>query len=346
MPKLETPLVSVIIPAYNPSLSLFSACINSVLNQGVSLDIIVVDDGSEPEVAIALDRFAEQNRGLRVVHQENGGVCAARNTGLRCATGEFIVFVDADDELAPGWLSKAIDVAVSTTASIVMGKVVMTPEVPARIDSDNTNAIRVFEEDELWLLQREFLLNTTGLVGPLEYLDLGVCSKLLRRSCIDGLYFPVGITLSEDQVFNHSALRRACRCAVTDATAYYYIVNQDSVTHGFHADAIEMMMKSMNLIKPLLYDNAEIKTAFARRVLDEIAAALAMSAFSDASRLSFAEQKKYVQKASEEPLLREAFAVLDIRMLPSFKLRLKAVMLKYKWCSLYSWAFRAKSRFS
>ncbi len=347
MSRLEMPLVSVVIPAYNPPLSLFSSCLNSVLDQNTPLEVIVVDDGSEQEVAGMLDRLAEQNKELRVIHQENGGVCAARNTGLQSATGEFVVFVDADDELAPGWLIEAVGIAEATSASVVMGKVVMTKQAPSRQELGNEGEVRIFEEHELWMLQRDFLLNTTELVGSLEYLDLGVYSKLFRRSCIDGLYFPVGITLSEDQVFNHFALRKACRYAVTDATAYYYrIDNLDSVTHAFHPDAIEMMMRSMSLIKQQLFANSEVEDAFAFRVLGEIDAALKMSAFSKEASLSIFEQRDCVVTASKEPLLKASLETIDVRRLPSKGLQAKAVMLKYGWCYLYSVLCRIKSRHS
>lgn len=104
-PKADTsPLVSVIIPAFNVE-AYVGAAVNSVLNQTLnSIEVIVVDDGSSDNTGAILDRMATQDARLVVLHVENGGAPAARNLAIERARGRYMVFVDADDECAPTML--------------------------------------------------------------------------------------------------------------------------------------------------------------------------------------------------------------------------------------------------
>lgn len=91
------PRISVIIPVYNVAPYL-GDCINSLLAQSFAdFEVLLVDDGSTDGSGAICDAFAEKDARLIVLHQENGGVCSARNRGIDHARGEFIVFVDADD---------------------------------------------------------------------------------------------------------------------------------------------------------------------------------------------------------------------------------------------------------
>ena len=96
---------SLIIPVYNVQ-NYLESCVRSVLEQAYpNLEIILVDDGSTDGVCPALcDRIAaEHPQMIRVFHQENGGLGAARNTGIRMSKGEYLAFLDSDDTLLPGF---------------------------------------------------------------------------------------------------------------------------------------------------------------------------------------------------------------------------------------------------
>lgn len=90
--------VSVIIPVYNVRLYL-ERCVQSVIRQTYKdLEIILVDDGSKDNSGELCDQLALSDQRIRVIHQENQGLSGARNTGIRLATGEYIIFLDSDDE--------------------------------------------------------------------------------------------------------------------------------------------------------------------------------------------------------------------------------------------------------
>lgn len=101
---MEKYLFSIIVPVYNVE-KFLDTCISSVLNQSyTSFELILVDDGSTDQSGIICDRYAELDSRVKVIHQENGGVSCARNKGLDAASGEWICFVDSDDEVKPDWL--------------------------------------------------------------------------------------------------------------------------------------------------------------------------------------------------------------------------------------------------
>ena len=96
------PRFSVIIPVYNVEAYL-EKCVKSVLDQTYhSYEIILVDDGSPDNSPKICDRFCEHFPAVKVIHKENGGLSSARNAGLDCAVGEYILFLDSDDY----WASK------------------------------------------------------------------------------------------------------------------------------------------------------------------------------------------------------------------------------------------------
>ncbi len=99
--KKANMLLTVIIPVYKTELTL-DRCIESVLGQEVSgdMEVILVDDGSPDNCPALCDAWAERDSRIRVVHQQNRGLGAARNAGLDIATGEYVTFVDSDDYLA------------------------------------------------------------------------------------------------------------------------------------------------------------------------------------------------------------------------------------------------------
>ena len=101
------PLFSIIIPVYNVQ-NYLSACVKSVVEQPGPRDweCILVDDGSTDQSGAMCDALAAELPGLQVIHRENGGLAAARNTGLKAATGDWLLFLDSDDAMAPGLLEQ------------------------------------------------------------------------------------------------------------------------------------------------------------------------------------------------------------------------------------------------
>lgn len=104
-------LISVVIPAYNAQASL-ARCLDSVLAQTYPhFEVLLVNDGSADNSPAIADQYGTSDRRIRVHHQSNGGVSAARNVGLAHASGEFVCFVDSDDWVEPSYLAELISQA-------------------------------------------------------------------------------------------------------------------------------------------------------------------------------------------------------------------------------------------
>ena len=121
-------LISVIVPVYN-ALATLPRCAKSILTQSHSrLELILVDDGSADGSGGLCDALALADERVRVIHQKNGGVSTARNAGLAAAAGRWVVFVDADDALAPHALESALAAQQANPNRLVVWPFACQPE--------------------------------------------------------------------------------------------------------------------------------------------------------------------------------------------------------------------------
>ena len=122
--KMSSPLVSVIIPVYNTG-KVAKKVISQLLKQSYqNIEIVVIDDGSTDGSLARLQEIAARERRVRLFHQKNAGVSAARNAGIERARGEYMVFVDSDDEVRPGFIEKLVEAMADDGVSVALtGKV-------------------------------------------------------------------------------------------------------------------------------------------------------------------------------------------------------------------------------
>ena len=119
--KKNQPKISIIIPVFNTAKYL-PDCLNSATSQTYSnLEIILVDDGSTDESGKIADTYAKKDQRIKVIHQKNQGQSAARNAGLKIATGEFINFVDSDDQIKPTFIEDLLSAYDDHTSLSVCG---------------------------------------------------------------------------------------------------------------------------------------------------------------------------------------------------------------------------------
>ena len=111
--------ISVIMPVYNSGEYLKTA-VESILSQSLrEIELILVDDGSTDGSSERCDEFATSDERVKVIHQKNAGICAARNVALRIAKGEYLAFSDHDDEYLPGLLEDSLNFALENHLDIV-----------------------------------------------------------------------------------------------------------------------------------------------------------------------------------------------------------------------------------
>lgn len=171
--------VSVIIPVYNVE-SYLPRCIESVQNQTEKdIEIILVDDGSTDSCGAICDQYAENDYRIRVVHQENSGLGAARNSGISISQSEYIIFVDSDDYIEAELLEQALSAAEQYDADIVMYGYQKVSENDVLLytydflDNFSWNCAYSLQE------KPELLLTTPS-----------ACNKLFKRSLFNEILFP------------------------------------------------------------------------------------------------------------------------------------------------------------
>ena len=209
-------MISVIIPVYNTKQYL-SDCLNSILAQTYTeLEILFVDDGSTDGSSDLLDSFAAMDKRIRVIHQENGGVCAARNRGIDEARGEYLSFIDSDDTLEPdmyevlmGLMKKyGVQIAHCSYQRVTSG--VVTP-----IGNSGEIHQQSREEALRCLLRGKYFV--------------GSCwTKLYAKELFADVRFPVGIRTSEDMLVNFRVFSRAERTVFADVCKYNYLTSETS----------------------------------------------------------------------------------------------------------------------
>ena len=112
--------ISVIVPVYRAE-QYIVRCVDSILTQKFhDIELILVDDGSPDHCPEICDKYAQKDNRVKVIHQKNGGVAAARNAGLILAQGEYITFVDSDDFIEPDMYQSMIQVADQYDCDVVM----------------------------------------------------------------------------------------------------------------------------------------------------------------------------------------------------------------------------------
>ncbi len=204
-------LISVIIPIYNTSKHL-PRCLDSVLAQTyTNLQIILVDDGSTDNSGTICDDYATKDSRIKVIHQENQGVSAARNAGLKVATGEYIGFVDSDDFIEPDMYIHLLNLLIQSCSDIAICAVVGEATL---IKTDHP--VVLVPSDAFYKL----------------YSQLYTHNKLFKKEIVKNLFFKTDIAICEDMVFCFQAFMQAKKIVYTPATKYHYIVYLNSASHN------------------------------------------------------------------------------------------------------------------
>lgn len=213
-------LITVIIPVYNAARYLRRS-LDSLLGQTYrELEIICVNDGSTDESVSILTEYAGCDSRVKVIHQENSGVSAARNAGLDAATGEYVTFVDADDWVESDAYEKLMKHAPDGVDLICFG---------TQVEGDISDAEK---EESMSYLNRL----SDGVIAPsvvnIESMNGCVWNKLFRREMIEKYHcrFPVGVPYGEDTAFVYCAaaiMQQAYGCT---QHLYHYLIHPASAT--------------------------------------------------------------------------------------------------------------------
>ena len=215
------PLVSIIIPVYNVEQYLKDT-VKSVQNQTYEhVEIMLIDDGSPDNSGIICDELAKSDNRIKVIHQKNMGVTKARKHGIEASTGEWIVFLDGDDQLLPTAIEYFVETALAKNVDLVQ-----TPNIRVCGSTQTLNRMgakgKYDKRGYLSLLANKKITN-------------GVGGKMIRKSLFDSetLNIPEGITHNEDMLMNLRLSRHLNSIYCNPQNGYYlYFKRDSSATHN------------------------------------------------------------------------------------------------------------------
>ena len=216
--------ISVIVAMYNVK-EYADECIESLVKQSYKdLEIILVDDGSTDETVGIVDKWAAMDERIRVIHQVNGGLSAARNSGMAIATGECIAFIDGDDAVKEKYLEVLVNNMENTGAD--MTGVGRYENVPGE------NTFREFScVDSLYIYDdcRDYMYDTySDKEKRFFQSSIVVWGKLFKRDVWDGIEFPVG-RINEDAWVFAEVMSKCNRIAISPEPLYFYRKREGSI---------------------------------------------------------------------------------------------------------------------
>ena len=215
--------VSVIIPVYN-SEKYLSACIDSVLHQEeVSLEIILVDDGSTDSSACICDDYAQKYENIRAFHIKNSGQAVAKNKGIKYAQGYFIALTDSDDKMTPQMLHTMVTIGYKHDADIVCCNYIQIDEKGIVTHFDHTGKTYILNHEETLIrfYSRDMIYSQCW-------------TKLYKRQMLTDHHIEnEPIRYDEDIIFNIKAFKAAQKTIIIDKPLYEYTYRENSVAHGY-----------------------------------------------------------------------------------------------------------------
>ena len=216
---MPNPLISVIIPVYNVEKYLHE-CVDSILAQTyTNLEIILVDDGSTDASGKICDEYAAKDLRIRVIHQVNQGVSAARNAGIRAATSSLISFVDGDD-----WTDKRFVETLYNTLEQHSTQVACVGY--CEVDKQGSHPVSVLTHAQ----QTEVVSGIKAVEMGFAPLGFFAWNKLFVKTLFEKIKFPQG-SLFEDMATVSKLFLETDKVAITNDALYYYNrLNTDSIT--------------------------------------------------------------------------------------------------------------------
>lgn len=244
---MNQPLISVIVPIYKVE-QFLPNCVNSILNQThKNLEIILVDDGSPDNCPKICDEYAEKDSRIKVIHQQNAGLSAARNAGLDIATGEYISLIDSDDFIHPTFLEYLLKILLKNDCDISECSFEKVDEN----DVLNNNFNFSLNNDEELVI-----VDNIGALSRIHDDSLEIClksvvvwNKLYKSNLFKDIRYPVG-KQHEDEFTTYQLFNKCKKLISSNKPLHAYVKRNSSIMNsGFklkRLDALEAYDQYMN----------------------------------------------------------------------------------------------------
>lgn len=334
--------VSVIIPAYNMEPYLRASVETAIKQTHRDIEIILIDDGSTDHTGMICDELAKNDSRIKVIHKQNGGVGAARNTGLDAACGRYVFFCDADDLLEPDLIKDNLLAADRAQADIVVFGHGIKTYLDGRFQDNARICLPAFEgvysHNEF-----DLALKTSVLFS------LTVWSRLFRREFLkeNNLRF-TGQVIGEDALFNIEALGARFHCITFVQKVYYYHVQRSQSAMARYQQ--DMFKYEYNVAKTLadVINNSGCKSVELRELSDNfyfraVCIVLGNLSVNDCP-LSFREKRNALKEILKNNDIKRALSRMNGQYLKNQNDKIKAFLLKNRMCRTALLLGRAKKK--
>lgn len=256
----QLPLISVIIPSYNSSFYI-KKCLKSILKQNYrNLEVIVVNDGSTDKTEDEMKKYLNDKR-VKYLFQKNKGVSSARNYGMSEASGEYFIFVDADDFLPQGAIKALVDSALAYNSDFVFGQV-KSINVGKTVIYCKNSELKIFGENSFE--SKNYFAELISGVGP--------WGKLFKASVIreNKISFESDIKFGEDQIFLWTFLYYSNIFSSTSTFVYHYTqLNPNRACGKLYLENYKWNYLNLTCIENLFINRFHIDDLYKRLVLEK-----------------------------------------------------------------------------
>lgn len=239
-------ILSIIVPIYNVNNILLTESLNSIetsLNQtNYNIETILISDGTTIENLTIIRQYAEKNSWM-LIEQENEGVSAARNKGLRLSNGKYIAFIDPDDVISPRYLDRMLHAIIEQKLDLITcnhsinGKIAVT-----------TDELTIFEDNNI------FLMKVLGKSKSAQHNISGSpWAKIYKKELIttNDVYFDNELKRSQDILFNLSVGKHLNRWGYIDTQLYDYSLYFGSAMRRYWENSYELSTKLLDKVRML-----------------------------------------------------------------------------------------------
>lgn len=239
--------VSIIVPVYNGQTHI-GKCIASLLNQTyINIEIIVVNDGSTDKTKEIISEWAAKHKRVVVINKENEGVSVARNIGLKVAKGDYILFVDSDDNLKVSAVEELIAQVNESFCDMVLFGFSVRGDINRKNDTAALEGLALFASDEVKMKIIKSLISTRDNIYGYIWRAMYYRKMLTENNVV----FPSGIKISEDYMFLLNAVSCASNVLVVTDEYYIYNLGEASMSKKY----IPTLLQDMNYVNKWMLEN-------------------------------------------------------------------------------------------
>ena len=258
--------ISVIVPCYNVE-EYLEECLDSIINQTFKdMEIICINDGSTDNTLNILNSYAERDSRIKIISQSNQGLSAARNTGLKNVTGEYVAFIDSDDYFELTAFEETLKVIEEKSLDLLIFKL---------INFDD----KTLEKEEWDYFEMKCIMDIIGdntftqddIGEKFYYMCVTAPGKLYKYELIKDMEFPLGLIFEDEPFFVEVMFRAKC-AYIYDKHLYYRRIRSDSITQSYTGKFYQKI-KIFNMINDITKDYGyfeKYQTRLYRRKISDI----------------------------------------------------------------------------